>query len=318
MTIRTHILGFPRIGAARELKLALESHWRGEVSEAALEATGQQLRARHWALQRDAGLDYVTVGDFAFYDQVASHIQLLGCEPARFHFTPEQSPLARYFTMARGDATQAQHADCGHAHATGTAALEMTKWFDTNYHYLVPELSPQTQFSLAGERLLAEVAEAQALGHQVKAALIGPLTFLWLGKEKTPGESGFHRLALLEQLLPVYGALLDRLKQQGVTWVQLDEPILGLDLPNAWRSAFESTYWQLNQVGVNILLATYFSPLEENLSLTCRLPVAGLHVDGIRAPHELISVTDWLPAHKVLSIGIVDGRNIWRLSLIHI
>ena len=312
MTIRTHILGFPRIGAARELKLALESHWRGEVSEAALEATGQQLRARHWALQRDAGLDYVTVGDFALYDQVANHIQLLGCEPARFHFTPEQSPLARYFTMARGEATQAQHADCGHAHAAGTAALEMSKWFDTNYHYLVPELSPQTQFSLAGERLLAEVAEAQALGHQVKAALIGPLTFLWLGKEKTPG---FERLALLEQLLPVYGALLDRLKQQGVTWVQLDEPILGLDLPNAWRSAVESTYWQLNQVGVNILLATYFSPLEENLSLTCRLPVAGLHVDGIRAPHELISVTDWLPAHKVLSIGIVDGRNIWRTDL---
>ena len=318
MTIRTHILGFPRIGAARELKLALESHWRGEASEAALEATGQQLRARHWALQRDAGLDYVTVGDFALYDQVANHIQLLGCEPARFHFTPEQSPLARYFSMARGEATQAQHAHCGHAHhsnAAGTAALEMTKWFDTNYHYLVPELSPQTRFSLACERLLAEVAEAQALGHQVKAALIGPLTFLWLGKEKTPGESGFHRLALLEQLLPVYGALLDRLKQQGVTWVQLDEPILGLDLPSAWRSAFESTYWQLNQVGVNILLATYFSPLEENLSLTCRLPVAGLHVDGIRAPHELISVTDWLPAHKVLSIGIVDGRNIWRTDL---
>ena len=312
MTIRTHILGFPRIGAARELKLALESHWRGEVSEAALEATGQQLRARHWALQRDAGLDYVTVGDFALYDQVASHIQLLGCAPARFNFTPEQSPLARYFTMARGEATQARHADCGHAHAAGTAALEMSKWFDTNYHYLVPELSPQTQFSLAGERLLAEVAEAQALGHQVKAALIGPLTFLWLGKEKTPG---FERLALLEQLLPVYGALLDRLKQQGVTWVQLDEPILGLDLPNAWRSAVESTYWQLNQVGVNILLATYFSPLEENLSLTCRLPVAGLHVDGIRAPHELISVTDWLPEHKVLSIGIVDGRNIWRTDL---
>lgn len=315
MTIRTHILGFPRIGAARELKLALESHWRGELSEAALEATGQQLRARHWALQRDAGLDYVTVGDFALYDQVASHIQLLGCEPPRFSFGPEQSSLSRYFTMARGAETHAEHAGCGHAHhahAAGTAALEMTKWFDTNYHYLVPEWSPQTQFSLACERLLAEVAEAQALGHQVKAALIGPLTFLWLGKEKT---AGFERLALLEQLLPVYGALLDRLKQQGVTWVQLEEPILGLDLPGAWRSAFESTYWQLNQVGVNILLATYFSPLEENLSLACRLPVAGLHVDGIRAPHELISVTDWLPAHKVLSIGIVDGRNIWRTDL---
>jgi 5-methyltetrahydropteroyltriglutamate--homocysteine methyltransferase len=307
MPIRTHILGFPRIGAARELTLALESHWRGEMSEAALEATAQQLRARHWAVQRDAGLAYVTVGDFAFYDHVASHIQLLGCEPARFDFGAEQSPLSRYFTMARGGTSQTEHAGCRHGHA-----LEVSKWFDTHYHYLVPELSPQTRFSLACERLLAEVAEAQALGHQVKAALIGPLTFLWLGKEKT---AGFERLALLEQLLPVYGALLDRLKQQGVTWVQLDEPILGLDLPHAWRSAFESAYWQLNQVGVNILLATYFSPLEENLSLTCRLPVAGLHVDGIRAQHELTSVTDWLPAHKVLSIGIVDGRNIWRTDL---
>ena len=317
MRIHTHILGFPRIGAARELKLALESHWRGELSETALEATGRQLRARHWALQRDAGLDYVTVGDFAFYDQVANHIQLLGCEPPRFSFAPEQSPLSRYFTMARGaeTGTHAEHADCDHAHpahAAGTAALEMTKWFDTNYHYLVPELSPQTRFSLACERLLAEVAEAQALGHQVKAALIGPLTFLWLGKEKT---HGFDRLSLLEQLLPVYGALLDRLKQQGVAWVQVDEPILGLDLPTTWRSAFESAYWQLNQVGINILLATYFSPLEENLSLACRLPVAGLHVDGIRAPHELTSIADWLPVHKVLSIGIVDGRNIWRTDL---
>jgi 5-methyltetrahydropteroyltriglutamate--homocysteine methyltransferase len=321
MTVHTHTLGFPRIGAERELKHALERHWRGEVSETALEETGRQLRARHWALQRDAGLDYVTVGDFAFYDQVASHIQLLGCEPARFHFAADQSPLSRYFTMARGADTQAAHAGCNHGashaheHPAGSHALEMTKWFDTNYHYLVPELSPQTQFSLAGERLLAEVAEAQALGHPVKAALIGPLTFLWLGKEKTPDGASFDRLALLEQLLPVYSALLDRLKRQGVAWVQIDEPILGLDLPNAWRSAFESTYWQLNQVGINILLATYFSPLEENLSLACRLPVAGLHVDGIRAPHELVSVTDWLPAHKVLSIGIVDGRNIWRTDL---
>ena len=320
MTIHTHILGFPRIGAARELKSALERHWRGEVSVAALEETGKALRARHWALQKAAGLDFVTVGDFAFYDQVANHIQLLGCEPARFRYAAEQSPLARYFAMARGADSHADHAGCAHghahqghnAHAASVHALEMTKWFDTNYHYLVPELSPLTRFSLACERLFDEVAEAQALGHQVKAALIGPLTFLWLGKEKT---AGFDRLALLEQLLSVYGAVLDRLKRQGVAWVQLDEPILGLDLPNAWRSAFESTYWQLNQVGINILLATYFSPLEENLSLTCRLPVAGLHVDGIRAPHELISVTDWLPAHKVLSVGIVDGRNIWRTDL---
>jgi 5-methyltetrahydropteroyltriglutamate--homocysteine methyltransferase len=323
-TISTHIPGFPRIGAARELKFALERNWCGELSNAELEDVGRDLRARHWALQRDAGLDFVTVGDFAFYDQVANHIQLLGCEPARYGFQPDQPQLSRYFTMARGRGaadTYAAHADhdagcgCG-AHNTdalpAAAALEMTKWFDTNYHYLVPEFTPETAFTLACERLFDEVAEAKALGHAVKAALIGPLTFLWLGKAKA---DGFDRLSLLDKLLPVYGQILDRLKAQGVQWVQIDEPILGLDLPAPWRSAFENSYWQLNQVGVPLLLATYFSPLEENLSLACRLPVAGLHVDGVRAPQELTSIADWLPVHKVLSVGIVDGRNIWRTDL---
>ena len=319
--IQIHVPGFPRIGAQRELKFALERHWRGELSAAGLEQTGQELRARHWAMQREAGLDFVTVGDFAFYDQVANHIQLLGCEPARYGFDAALPQLARYFVMARGNGEQAgcahhQHgADQAHEHEHSqhnTAALEMTKWFDTNYHYLVPEFDAETEFSLACERLFVEVAEAQALGHAVKAVLLGPLTFLWLGKSR---QAGFERLDLLERLLPVYGAVLDRLKAQGVAWVQIDEPILGLDLPGAWRSAFENVYWQLNQVGVPLLLATYFSPLEENLSLACRLPVAGLHVDGVRAAHELASIADWLPHHKVLSVGIVDGRNIWHSDL---
>jgi len=314
--IQSHVPGFPRIGAARELKFALEANWRGELPDAGLEAVGRDLRARHWALQKQAGLDFVTVGDFAFYDQVANHIQLLGCEPARYGFTAGQSQLSRYFAMARGDGGKHEPAACGHAHDDGqphaSAALEMTKWFDTNYHYLVPEFTAETAFSLACERLFDEVAEAQALGHAVKAVLLGPLSFLWLGKAK---DAGLDRLSLLDQLLPVYGQVLDRLKAQGVQWVQIDEPILGLDLPAPWRSAFENSYWQLNQVGVPLLLATYFSPLEENLSLACRLPVAGLHVDGVRAPHELTSIADWLPVHKVLSVGIVDGRNIWRTDL---
>jgi 5-methyltetrahydropteroyltriglutamate--homocysteine methyltransferase len=322
-TIHSHIPGFPRIGAARELKFALEANWRGELSDTQLETVGRDLRARHWALQQQAGLDFVTVGDFAFYDQVANHIQLLGCEPARYGFNPEQSQLSRYFTMARGNSSaQHDHASCGHDHSKdgdlyASAALEMTKWFDTNYHYLVPEFTPESAFSLACERLFDEVAEAQALGHAVKAVLLGPLSFLWLGKAKTAADhaGGFDRLSLLDKLLPVYGQVLDRLKAQGVQWVQVDEPILGLDLPAAWRSAFENSYWQLNQVGVPLLLATYFSPLEENLSLACRLPVAGLHVDGVRAPQELTSIADWLPVHKVLSVGIVDGRNIWRTDL---
>jgi 5-methyltetrahydropteroyltriglutamate--homocysteine methyltransferase len=316
-TIHSHILGFPRIGAARELKFALEANWRGELPDSQLEEVGRELRARHWALQRQAGLDFVSVGDFAYYDQVANHIQLLGCEPARYGFTAGQSQLSRYFTMARGASSQQHdHANCGHAHddLQASAALEMTKWFDTNYHYLVPEFTPETEFSLACERLFDEVAEAQALGHAVKPMLLGPLSFLWLGKARG-AEDGFDRLALLDKLLPVYGQVLDRLKAQGVQWVQVDEPILGLDLPAAWRSAFENAYWQLNQVGVPLLLATYFSPLEENLSLACRLPVAGLHIDGVRAPHELTSIADWLPVHKVLSVGIVDGRNVWRTDL---
>ncbi|MET3443419.1 5-methyltetrahydropteroyltriglutamate--homocysteine methyltransferase [Variovorax paradoxus] len=314
MTTRTHTLGFPRMGANRELKFALEKHWRGEIDRTALEAVGEQLRERHWQAQRDAGLDYVTVGDFAYYDHVANHVQLLGCEPARFGFKGDESELSRYFKMARGVEDEVGHvhdAGCNHGSegTEGTFALEMTKWFDTNYHYLVPEFNAATQFKLASTRLFDEVAQAQQAGHAVKAVLLGPLSFLYLGKEK---EAGFDRFSLLDALLPVYEQVLARLKQQGVEWVQIDEPILGLDLPDAWRNAFERAYWQLARSAPKLLLATYFSPLSDNLRLACQLPVAGLHVDAVRSPQELTGVADWLSAHKVLSVGIVDGRNIWR------
>jgi len=315
--VRTHTLGFPRMGAHRELKFALESHWRGETDGAALEATGAQLRARHWSVQQAAGLDFVTVGDFAFYDHVANHIQLLGCEPPRFGFSGDMPELDRYFAMARGveAAPHAGHgAGCGcdQGEGGGRFALEMTKWFDTNYHYLVPEFRADTEFRLASQRLFDEVAQATRAGHKVKAVLLGPLSFLWLGKEKEPG---FDRFSLLESLLPVYEQILHRLRLQGVEWVQIDEPILGLDLPNAWRYAFEPTYWRLARGGVKLLLATYFSPLADNLRLACQLPVAGLHVDAVRAGEDLTGVADWLPSYKVLSIGVVDGRNIWRTDL---
>ncbi|MHB8167597.1 MAG: 5-methyltetrahydropteroyltriglutamate--homocysteine S-methyltransferase, partial [Sulfuricella sp.] len=311
MTI-IHTLGFPRIGAHRELKFALEKLWRGEINHAGLEAVGRELRARHWAQQRAAGLDFVTVGDFAYYDHVANHIQLLGCEPARFQFTGQQSELVRYFTMARGVGGSESACGCGHAHGNGKPALEMTKWFDTNYHYLVPEFTTDTAFRLGSGRLLDEVAEAKSLGHPVKAVLIGPLTFLWLGKEKTPD---FDRLSLLDRLLPVYGEILSRLKELGVEWVQIDEPVLGLDLPAPWRKSFEAAYWRLDSSGIKLMLATYFSPLDENLRMACQLPIAGLHVDAVRAPQELIGAADWLPNHKILSVGIVDGRNVWRSDL---
>ncbi|BBP03437.1 5-methyltetrahydropteroyltriglutamate--homocysteine methyltransferase [Sulfuriferula plumbiphila] len=309
-----HTLGFPRIGKNRELKFALEKFWRGEIDADTLEATGRELRARHWQLQADAGLDFVSVGDFAYYDQVLNHIQLLGCEPARFGFTGQETELARYFTQARGVASAAKPCCGGHAETgdQGPRALEMTKWFDTNYHYLVPEFTADTVFRLASERLFNEVREAQALGHKLKVTLLGPLTFLFLGKEKA---AGFDRLSLLDQLLPVYGEILVRLKNQGVEWVQMDEPILCLDLPPAWKAAFEPAYNRLNAAGIKILLATYFGALDDNAVLACTLPVAGLHIDAVRAPQQLTTVLDRLPHYKVLSLGAIDGRNIWRADL---
>lgn len=239
-----------------------------------LDDGGAMQRVRAWAQQRAAGLDMVTVGDCLVHDRVTDHGALFGCQPG----------------------------------------AETAPWFDTDHHYRVPAFAAETAFALAGERLFQQVAQAQALGHPVKAVLLGPLTFLWLGRE-AGDNAGFCRLDLIDRLLPAYGALLDRLKAQGVAWVQIDEPILGLDLPGKWRNAFEAAYWQLNQVGIPLLLATYFSPLKENLGLACRLPIAGLHVDGVAAPHELTSIADWLPVHKVLSIGMVDGGHAARIDL---
>ncbi len=295
----THILGFPRIGAQRELKQALEAYWRGEQDAGALEACGRMLRARHWALQRAAALDYVTVGDFSFYDHVLDLSLALDVVPARCR---REDDLVTYFTMARGRAPGAEPA----------AACEMTKWFDTNYHYIVPEFEAGQRFRLRAPRIFQEVEEARALGHPVKAVLPGPLTYLWLGKAMTPA---LDRLQLLDELLPVYGELLDGLAARGVEWVQVDEPILVLDLPPAWRQAFEAAYHRLQSRRVKLLLATYFGGLEDHLELACRLPVAGLHLDLVRAPEQLAPALDRLPPYKVLSLGVVDGRNVWRTPL---
>lgn len=294
---RTHALGMPRIGARRELKFALEAFWRGEIDEAALRAVGSGIRQANWQRQAAAGLSHVSVGDFAYYDPMLTHVALLGCAPTRFGFGHKLG-LTEYFQLARGN--------------TNRHAMEMTKWFDTNYHYLVPELRPDTAFALDDGWVFDEVAEAQTAGFAPKPVLIGPLTFLYLGKEKV---AGFDRLDLLDRLLPVYGQILARLKAMGVDWVQIDEPILALDLAAPWRVAVERAYHALNGAGVKLLLATYFGPLAENLRVATTLPVAGLHVDAVRGAAELAQVIDWLPATKVLSVGIVDGRNVWKTDL---
>lgn len=298
MTTKIHNLGFPRLGENRELKFALERYWRGEIDQPALHAVAAQLRQRHWLLQAGSGLDLIPVGDFSYYDHVLDTSVMLGVVPERFG---KLLDLDTYFRMARGQAND----------GVPFRALEMTKWFDTNYHYLVPEVTADQQFELTGSRLFDEIRELQALGYRPKPVLLGPLTWLWLAK--TAGN--FDKLDLLERLLPVYGNILQRLAYLDMEWVQIDEPILVLDLPNAWRNAFERVYNRLQSCPVKILLATYFGDLGENTSLACRLPVSGLHIDLVRAQEQLSAVLDHYANHKVLSLGLIDGRNIWRTDL---
>ncbi|MDE3010006.1 MAG: 5-methyltetrahydropteroyltriglutamate--homocysteine S-methyltransferase [Pseudomonadota bacterium] len=301
-----HNLGFSRIGAGRELKFALESYWNGESSRDELKALGAQLRQRHW--ENQAGLDLVPVGDFAFYDQVLDMSCMLGNLPERvqgFH----GDALDNCFRVARGRSatgTEDHAACCG-----GVAAGEMTKWFDTNYHYIVPEFTAATSFTLDAARLLEQLAEARAQGVTAKPVIIGPVTYLAIGKAK----DGSDRLALLERLLPVYAELLDTLAGQGVEWVQMDEPILVTELDADWRHAFNNAYHALKGARVRLLVATYFGRLQENAWLAANLPVAGLHVDAINDREGLQSLINLLPAHKVLSLGVVDGRNIWKTDL---
>ena len=299
-----HNLGFPRIGRDRELKKALEAYWKGELDEAALRAVGQRLRAEHWQLQKEAGIQLLPVGDFAWYDQVLGHSLMFGVIPERFRPHSGRPTLDTLFGMARG---VSQGGCCGATHAQ-----ELTKWFDSNYHYLVPEFSAEQSFALSWEQLFEEVAEGRALGHALKPVLIGPLTYLWLGKCKGPA---FDKLDLLERLLPVYGEILQRLAAQGIEWVQIDEPILALDLPQDWKTAFERAYNLLQKEPGRKLIATYFAGLEDNLGLAAGLPVDGLHIDLVRAPEQFPAILDRLPAYKVLSLGVVDGRNVWRSDL---
>lgn len=304
--ITTHNLGFPRIGAKRELKFALEAYWKGQSSLEDLKQVGKSLRQENWALQ--SNLDLVPVGDFAFYDQVLDMSFTLGNLPARvqdFH----GDPLDNYFRVARGRSAQAgeDHAQC----CGGVAAGEMTKWFDTNYHYIVPEFTAKTQFKLDATRLLEQLAEAKAQNIKAKPVIIGPVTYLAIGKAKDDSD----RLALLPQLLNVYTELLETLAAQGVEWVQVDEPILVTELDAQWQHAFNLAYHQLKSSRVKLLVATYFGQLADNQYLAANLPVAGLHVDAINARSEIVPLINQLPAHKVLSIGVINGRNIWKTDL---
>ena len=302
-----HNLGFPPIGAARELKRATEGYWGGKVSPEGLLRAGAELRAAHWRLQRDAGLDLVPVNDFSLYDRVLDTCAMVGAVPERYGWSGGTVDLDTYFAMARGS----QGKGGGGRDVT---AMEMTKWFDTNYHYIVPEFEPGQTFHLASTKITDEFQEAKALGLSAKPVLVGPVSFLLLGKARG---ARFDRLELLDGLLGVYAEVLGRLAAAGATWVQIDEPALVLDRTPEERSAFRTAYRVLSEQapGLKLLLTTYFDGLRDNLDTALELPVAGLHVDLVRAPAQLDALLGRWPAGRVLSLGVVDGRNIWKADL---
>ena len=294
-----HLSGYPRIGAKRELKFAVEAFWKGAKSEAELQAVAAEIRRLNWAAQKAAGADLLPVGDFSFYDQVLDTQVALGCIPKRFGFDAANLSLPEYFQLARGNATQ--------------FAMEMTKWFDTNYHYIVPEWHADTEFAAHSANLIAQIKEARALGHDIKPTLVGPLTLLWLGKKKE--EFGCRVATLLPKLLPAYAQLLRELAAEGVDWIQIDEPILAVDAPKPYLDAFPAVYKELANTGVRIIIGTYFASVAEHLNLLKNLPVHGVHIDAVRAPESVAVFADAWPENKVLSVGLIDGRNVWRTNL---
>ena len=300
--ITTHNLGYPRIGEKRELKRATETYWRGEISVAELEEVGRNLRKAHWLAQKEAGIELIPSNDFSFYDQMLDMTCLLGNIPSRFAWNGQAPGLDLYFQIARGGGGKKQ---------TSLHPSEMTKWFDTNYHYIVPEFQAETKFQLSGSKPFDEFKEALALGLRTKPVLIGPLTYLYLGKSSS---SEFERLALLDRLLPVYADILRQLDTLGAEWVQIDEPILAFELSSDWQTAFLQAYRNLRSTLSNtkLLFATYFGELRENIPLAVSLPVDALHLDVTRAGSELDQLVNQLPSSMALSLGVVDGRNVWR------
>ncbi|HSY53684.1 MAG TPA: 5-methyltetrahydropteroyltriglutamate--homocysteine S-methyltransferase [Opitutaceae bacterium] len=316
----THTLGFPRIGEKRELKKAVEAYWQKQLTRGELDRVAQELRRRHWLVQQQAGIGLIPSNDFSFYDQMLDLACLVGNVPPRFGWGGGQVDLDTYFQIARGvrGGADKNEAGCGCDTCQASAvACEMTKWFDTNYHYIVPEFRADTHFRLSSTKVFDEFSEALALGIKTKPVLIGPVTYLTLGKVHDTGHPHFNRFELLERLLPVYVEVLQRLESLGAEWVQLDEPIFSLDLTGGQRIALATTYTKLAAAvpKLRLLVANYFGGLRDNLPDFLRLPVHALHVDLVRAPDELDAILREFPKDKFLSVGLVDGRNIWRTDL---
>ena len=316
MTVTVATLGFPRIGPRRELKFALENHWAGKTDAAALLTTAADLRVKAWTRQAALGVAHVPSNDFSLYDHVLDTSVMVGAIPAIYGWTGGPIDTATYFAMARGAQGSVAEEACvhGHGHSHGLPAMEMTKWFDTNYHYLAPEVSRDQAFALSSTKPVDEFLEAKALGVHTRPVLLGPVTFLKLAKTK---DEGFAPLSLLSALVPVYVEVLARLQKAGADWVQIDEPCLALDLTEFERGELRRAYGALTHAapGLRLLLTSYFGGYGDNLATVVNLPVDGVHVDLARAPEELDSVLATAREGLVLSLGVIDGRNVWRADL---
>ncbi|ORT49639.1 5-methyltetrahydropteroyltriglutamate--homocysteine methyltransferase [Vibrio sp. qd031] len=294
-SFKSHVLGYPRVGEQRELKFALEKYWKGEFTEQQLRDVGKTIRQQNWATQSQ--LSFVTVGDFAWYDHVLSTSALIGHLPKR-HRGDSDISLDTLFKVARG---QSNSGCCG------AAASDMTKWFNTNYHYITPEFSADDKFAISSSQLFDEIEEALALGHSVKPVLLGPISYLYLGKEV----DSFDRLTLLPKLVAVYQQVIQRLADLGIEWLQIDEPILSLDLPSQWLQVFKPTYDELGGT-VKLLLSSYFDRIDDKLATINTLRVDGVHLDLVANEAQLIEALSVLPNDWVISLGVVNGRNVWK------
>ena len=302
MAIATN-LGFPRIGAKRELKWLLEKFWQGKIGAADLLEGAATVRRQAWQWQAEAGIAQVSVGEFSLYDHVLDWAERIGAVPPLYQTSRLVSRLDRYFAMARGSQTGAN-----------LPALEMTKWFNTNYHYLVPQWSADQTFRLDAGSYLAEIAAARQLAADARPVVLGPVSLLLLGKMASGSSSP---LDLLDRLLPVYEELLGKLHDAGCTWVQWDEPVLALDLDDAAKAALRHSLDRLSRSAGNLklLLTSYFESLHENLPLAFSLPVAGVHLDLVSGPEQLDAALSHVQDDQFLSLGLVDGRNVWRTDL---
>src|ERR1700733_3694452 len=311
--ILTHNLGYPRMGVLRQLKKSLEAYWQGRQTGAGLDQTASGLRRRHWRQQKEAGIDLIPSNDFSFYDHVLDTSAMVGAVPQRFSWKGSLVDLPTYFAMARGKITgrEITEEDVSGSNTSGVHPMEMTKRFNTNYHYIVPEFYEGQRFSLASTKAVDEFQEALSLGIKTKPVLLGPFTFLKLGK--IHGKD-FDRFQLLPDLVEVYQEVLRRLAGAEAEWVQFDEPAFALDLSSPERNLLLSVYPQLTAAAptLKFVVATYFNTLGENLSTFAQLPVHALHVDATQSDREIRELIPLLGPDKILSLGVVSGRNIWR------